>query len=290
MRKISFVLIVAAGILWGTSSLFVNFLSPHGFSSLQMTFIRSIVSLIVMFIYVFLKNKRLFNAKPKELLMFAGSGISFFCTASFYYISMQMTTVSTAVVLMYTAPIFVMIYSVFFLGEKLTVLKSVSVVSMLVGCFLVSGIVGNMKNDTIGIIIGLMSGVSYSAYNIFTKMQMRMGSNPITATLYCFLFATVATVFLCKPESMPGLIAKNPAEVIPLAVGLGLCTCVAPYFLYTLSLKELPVGTATALGVIEPMSATVFSVAILGEHLDILPLWGIILILASVFSLGKSEE
>lgn len=289
MRKISFILIVVAGILWGTSSLFVHFLKPYGFSSLQMTFMRSIVSLTVIFIYVFLKDKRLFKAKPKELLLFAGSGISFFATASFYYISMQMTTVSTAVVLMYIAPILVMIYSVTFLGENLTTLKTASVVSMLVGCFLVSGIIGDMKYDALGIIMGVMSGVSYSAYNIITKIHMKTGSNPITATFYCFLFAMVIGIFICEPESIPILIAKNPQKAIPLAVGVGLCTCVVPYFLYTLSLRNLPVGTAAALGIIEPMSATVFSVAILGEHLDILPLVGIVLILASVFLLGKSE-
>ena len=109
MKKLAFIYIILAGILWGTSGIFVHYLAPHGFTSLQMTFLRSVVSLICMAVYILISDRKLFKVKWGELILFAGSGLSFFLTASCYYYSMQATSISTAVVLMYTAPIFVVI-------------------------------------------------------------------------------------------------------------------------------------------------------------------------------------
>ncbi|MBR6647336.1 MAG: EamA family transporter [Clostridia bacterium] len=290
MKKRAFIYIVIAGILWGTSSIFVHFLAPFGFSSPQMTFVRGFVTTISLSIYILIKDKSLFKAKFKEFLLFALGGLSFFSTATCYYASMQMTSVSTAVVLMYIAPVLVMIYSVALLGEKLTPLKSISVLIMLIGCVLVSGVIGGLKFDFWGIIIGIMSGISYAAYNVITKYQMRNGSNPLTATFYCFAVSSLVGVFVCDAFAMPKLIAQSSYLTIPLLLGLGICTCVLPYFLYTLSLKELPVGTVASLGIIEPMSATVLSVLFLNEVLSFTSAIGIVLILGAVFMLSKSKE
>lgn len=290
MKHKSFIFIILAGILWGTSGIFVHYLAPFGFSSLQMTFFRGIVSLISMVIYVLLQNKRLFKIRLSDLFLFAGSGIAFFGTASCYYFSMQATSVSTAVVLMYTAPVLVMIFSVAFLGEKLTPLKAISVLCMIVGCGLVSGIIGGLKIDGFGIAIGFLSGISYSAYNILTKISMRRGGEPLSATLYCFLFSTTVAFITCNPTTIPENIAKSPAIALPLIIALGICTCVLPYLLYTFALKALPAGTASALSIVEPMSATLFSVALFDEKLSVASVTGIVLILSAVFMLSRNEN
>lgn len=290
MKKRAFLYIIIAGILWGTSGLFVNFLAPFGFTSLQMVAVRGIVSAICIAVYVFFHNNQLFCITKKELFLFVCSGLGLFGTASFYYTSIQASSVSTAVVLMYTAPVIVMAYSVAFLGEKFTRLKGISVACMLIGCGLVSGLIGGLKFSVWGVVSGLLSGISYSAYNIFTKIQMRKKSNPLSASMYCFIFMSLIALCASNPQEIPALVSQNPFEILPVLLGLGVGTALFPYVLYTLALKELPVGTASALGIIEPMSATVFSVVLLGEPLDLPSLLGIILILGAVLLLSKSED
>ena len=58
---------------------------------------------------------------------------------------------------------------------------------------------------------------------------------------------------------------------------------------YTKAMRTLPAGTASALGIVEPMAATVFSIAFLDERLSVISVAGIILILLAVFLLGKAE-
>lgn len=290
MKTRAFIYIILTGILWGTSGLFVDALAPLGFSSLQMTAMRGVVSFVCIAIYALVRNPAIFKVNKRELALFAVSGLGIFGTAACYYASMQLTSVSTAVVLMYTAPVIVMIVSVAFLGEKMTPLKGISVIAMMVGCLLVSGIIGGAKFHAAGIAIGLLSGISYSAYNIFTKLQMRGHSHPMAATLYSFLFMAILACCFCKPGEAISLIAASPLKTLPLVISIGIVNCVLPYCFYTLALKELPVGTASALGIVEPMAATIFSVVLLGESLSLSSLFGIILILGAVCLLSRNKE
>ena len=84
--------------------------------------------------------------------------------------------------------------------------------------------------------------------------------------------------------------AQRPVYLTLLMIGIGVFTFVLPYLLYTIALRDIPAGTAASLAIIEPMAATIFSVTIFGEKLSLASLVGIVLILASVFLLSKSEE
>ncbi len=289
MKKRAFIYIVLTGILWGTSGVFFNLLEPLGFSAVQMTAMRGGVSGIVMVIYA-LFHRELFKVKLKDFILFACSGLCVFSTATCYFASIGLSSVSTAVVLMYTAPVFVMIYSVAFLGEKLSFLKLISVILMIVGCGLVSGVIGGMKFSLWGILLGLLSGVSYGAYNIITKIAMMHKANSVSATLYCFVVMGIVAFFASNPTQIAELIMKNPTATIPLMIGIGVVTCVLPYFLYTMALRDIPAGTASALSIIEPMAATVFSIIFFDEKLGIFPACGIILILVAVLLLSKNKE
>ena len=66
--------------------------------------------------------------KIKELLLFAIGGVAIYGTAAFYFSAIEASSASTAVVLMYTAPVIVMVFSVAFLGERFNVAKLISVV------------------------------------------------------------------------------------------------------------------------------------------------------------------
>ena len=100
MKTKAFLLIVLACVLWGTSGIFVHFLSPVGYSSLNMTGIRAVVAFLCMFGYSLAFKRKSLRIKKSGFLLSVAMGVSFFATAAFYFTSMQLTSVSTAVVLM----------------------------------------------------------------------------------------------------------------------------------------------------------------------------------------------
>lgn len=290
MKKTGFLFIILAGLCWGTSCIFVHFLSPYGFTATQMTALRGWVALLCLGIYLLLRQRHRFRIRGKELVYFVASGASLFGTASCYYAAMQLTSVSTAAVLLYTAPALVMLYSVFFLGERFSLGKGISLVCMLVGCGLVSGITDGFTFDAVGLVLGILSGVLYAAYNIFSKLEVKKGADPVSATFYCFATISVIALVVAKPTTIPAMVAIEPLTVLLLILGIGIVTFVLPYLLYTIALKEVPAGTASALAITEPMAATLYSVLFLSETLTLPAICGILLILFAVVLLSRGEH
>ncbi|MBE5733129.1 MAG: hypothetical protein E7353_08920 [Clostridiales bacterium] len=290
MKIRAFIFIIIASVLWGTSGIFVNNLSPYGFSSLQMTAVRATVSFLFLLIFVLIKDRKLFRTKLVDLLIFALGGLGLFGTSSCYYASMQMTSISTAVVLMYTAPILVTVFSVIFMKEKLTLLKIISIACMVVGCCFVSGLIGGFKFDVVGILLGLLSGFAYATYNVATKIAVMRKNSSVTASFYSIMFMALFAISFSSPWEIPFHIAKEPVITVPFIIGLGVVTHVIPYLLYSNAMSYLPAGTTTAIGIIEPMSATLFSVFVYQEVLDVWAIIGIILILMAVFMLSRAES
>ena len=289
MKK-GFVLVFIACVMWGTSGIFVHFLSPYGFTALQMTAVRGVISTLCMAGFALLFDRRQFRIRDlRELAILFSMGATLFGTAFCYFQSMQMTSVSTAVVLMYISPIYILLFSVIVFHEKLGWIKGLSVAGILIGCVLTSGIIGGGKFNLPGVLLGILSGVSYAIYNILAKVSVRRGASPVKATLYAFLFMGLIALIPSRPDRLISCAASRPAVTIPLLFGLGICTSVLPYFLFNSSLKTLPSGTASAMSIIEPLSASIFSFTLLGEDPDAFAISGIVLILVCVIVLERSE-
>ena len=222
MKTKALIFIILAGVLWGTSCIFVNYLAPFGIDSVQMTGVRGFVSLVIMSGYLLVLKRECFRTSLGSLLLFIGGGVSLFLTATLYYMAMQMTSVATAVVLLYMSPVIVCALSAVFLGERMSPAKIISVALMLTGGFLVSGILDGVALDGVGILLGILSAVTYSIYNILTKLQMKRGDSPYTATLYTFLTISVIALFTARPAEIVEVAAKNPLPVIPLLIGIGI--------------------------------------------------------------------
>ena len=290
MKKRAILFIVIAGIMWGTSGLFSHTFGLYGYTALQKTAVRGTVAFLCMLAFVAIRHREALRIKLRDLPLYAGIGLCLFGAAASYYAAMEFSSVATAVVLMYTSPIYVLIFSVLFFGEKLTPVKIVGVVGMLIGCCFVSGIFGGFEGSFLGILLGLLAGVTYGGYSILAKIAMRRGGEAMSTTLYGFAGMAILAICTCKPAAIIPNMMQAPALLIPLSVALGVVTYVVPYFLYTLGLRDLPAGTASALGIVEPMAATVFSICLLDEKLTVFSAIGIVLILGCVLLLSRPEN
>lgn len=276
---------IFAGIFWGTTGIFVRILAGYGMDSVQITCIRLITSAIFMSVFLFFRDRNLFKIRLNDLPFFLASGvISIFCTSIFYFKTISLVSVSIACVLMYTAPIFVLIFSVIFFREKITLKKIIAVLLAVVGCFFVSGVLS--QNDEISLtalLFGLLSGISYASYSIFGKFILKKYS-PLTLTLYSFIFAAIASLFMLDFKTTANLISQN-IEFLFLYPLTGLCTSVIPYLLYSVGLKRLESSTAVVLSSVEPLVATLISIFILSEPFTAPIGTGIAIIIVSIIVL-----
>ena len=289
VKRRAFIYIIVAGILWGTSGLFIRDLTRFGFTPMQILAFRGFVSFLCLGGFIFLRNRKLFAVKLRDLPLLLANGLILFVTSASYYNAIPKTSVSPAVVLMYMAPAYVMLFSVLVWREKFSWLKGVSLAAVLVGGCLVSGIVSGLKFDTVGILLGVNSGIFYGTNLVVSKMGIRRGYHAFTVTFYSFVVMAISAICVCNPIQAVKMVGESPMPLIPLIILLGLITYVLPYSLCTVAMQSLPAGTASALCIVEPMAATVFSMIFLGEIPDVFAVIGIVLILSAVFLLGLAE-
>ena len=92
-----------------------------------------------------------------------------------------------------------------------------------------------------------------------------------------------------SPDEIVTIVAKKPLMAILLMMGMGVFTSALPYFLYTLGLKNLQAGTASSLGVIEPLAATLYDILLFDAKFDFYNVFGVVLIVSAVIILSCTE-
>ena len=283
-------LIILAGIFWGLMGLFVRSFSALGFSSSHVAFLRLGVGALIFALIIFVKDKRLFRIDLASLPIFLGLGV---CSISFftvcYFKAIELMPLSTAAILLYTSPIWVMLMSAFFFKEKLNARKLIALAMAFGGCVLVSGIsTGSMS--TFALLCGVGAGFGYALYSIFGTVALRR-FEPLTVTFYGFLFGTIGCFIACRPQSLVAAVCAAPVGtliwLVPLAA---LISAVVPYLAYTLGLKTVEAGKASIIATIEPVVATIVGMLLYKESLSLLAALGIALVLGAIIILNTKKK
>lgn len=291
-QKTASVYIVVAGILWGLIALFVRKLNANGFESMDIVLLRSMGAMLLMFFGLLFYDRSLFRIRLKDWWCFAGTGIlslTFFNWC--YFKTIVMSSLSVASILLYTAPVIVVVLSAFLFHEKLTVKKVVCLFVAFIGCVLVTGILeeGGSSLSVKSILVGLGAGFGYALYSIFGRYAIERGYSSFTISFYTFLFSTIGTLPLVKTGSVvKRFMDTDSATDLLLIGGLALISTVLPYLLYTLGLMHVENGKASIMASIEPVVATTLGIAVFGETLSTLGVLGIVLVLGSVVALNHT--
>ena len=294
-NRLSVVYILLAGALWGSSCLFVSQLTAAGCSPMHSTLIRVLFGALILNAAVIVKGKgfRLYKISLPSLGIAAASGVcSVLAMCIFYYYCMTRTSAAVSAILLYTAPIFVMVMSVIFFKERITPKKLLAFSAAIVGCALASGIVSGITADALGILFGVLSGFAYSLYGILTTFYMKKNSEPLTFSALNFTFASLGALVICDPVGLVGVLAT--ADRLPLwlifFVLFSLCTAVLPYALYTLGLSGVRPDIASILAFSEPLTAAVFGITVLRQPFDYTQGIGIALVIAAIVILNLHKR
>ena len=278
-------LVLAAGTCWGFIGLFSHMLSEAGLGSVQITVVRCVVTSAVIGLFLVVFDRRAFRVRVRDLWMFAGTGvlsIAFFNVC--YFACMQMSGLSLAAILLYTAPCFVVVMSAAFFKERITRQKLVALGLAFCGCVLVIGIGTGTAMSILGIAAGLGSGIGYALYSIFARVSLKhYGAH--TVTFYTFLFAAVVLIPFSQPEVIVAA-ALDSSVTLAAMLALAIVSTVVPFACYTVGLEHIETGRASIMAFVEPMVALVIGVAVFGEPFTALNCVGVAFILSAIVLLN----
>ena len=274
-------------LIFGTIGIFVRFI-PLPSSVIALA--RGIIGAAFLLLIVCARRSRLSLAAIRRnlpLLLASGAFLGFNWMLLFE--AYRYTTVATATLCYYLAPVFITLASPLVLRERLTPVKVLCVVAALFGMALVSGVweagAGGSRSLT-GVLLGVGAAVLYACIVLLNKKLKDIAAFD-TTIMQLGISALVLLPYALLTESAAQMQISPLSGVLLLTVGI-LHTGVA-YALYFGSIRGLPAQTVAIFSYIDPIVAILLSALLLKERMGLAGGVGAELVLGSTLISEVSE-
>jgi RarD protein len=266
-------LITSMGI-FGTISVFVRNIS---LSSGEIALYRAVLAALLIGAFLLLtKQKISFTNAKKELPLLLLSGMAMGINWILLFEAYNHTTVSSATLSYYFAPVIVILLSPIIFREKMSLKQIICFVMSTLGIVLITGIGGSSDTSIIGILMGLGAACFYATVILLNKFIK--GVDGIHRTFLQFLAAIITLIPYVLLTSGINVGTLNTKGWVCLLV-VGLIHTGITYCLYFSSIKELSGQKAAILSYIDPLVAVVISVTLLREAITLWQIIGGVMIL-----------
>ncbi|MBQ3540766.1 MAG: EamA family transporter [Phascolarctobacterium sp.] len=279
--------IIFAMVAFGTIGIFVRNID---LPSTVIALARGVVGTLFLLLVVFAKGQGVDKvAIKKNLKTLAISGACIGFNWILLFEAYRYTTVATATLAYYMAPIFVMMASPFVLKERLSVIKILCVVMALTGMVLVSGVVqsGTEGVDFTGILCGVGAASLYATVILLNKFIKEISAYDMTI-MQLGLAALVLFPYNLAVENF-GALTPDTISLLLLAV-VGVIHTGFTYAMYFSSIQNLKAQTVAIFSYIDPIVAIILSAVLLNESMDIYSIVGAVLVLGSTFVSELAER
>ena len=223
-------------------------------------------------------GRRIFSIPRRDLILCALVGtLGVACSNFFYYYAVQKSTVSLAITVQYTAPLWVLIYMVVRGREQATLQSTTAALVAMLGTALAIGVFQTgVKFSVIAVSSALMASFGYAFYNVAAQGLVTR-NHQFTVMFYLLLGAAIMWTVVNPPWK---LVAQNFSGAQWWFLFAFACLSMAlPYMLYLSGLKYLDPTRAVITSCLEPVFAILFAVLFIGESLRIMQIAGIVAVL-----------
>lgn len=291
MKKIYLLLPILAGIMFGSTGIFVRTLTENGVDSTTLLFLRFSIAVLYILLAILLTDKNLLKLNKEDITLFALCGLCILGLNLCYNSSINTVPLSLAAILLSTAPVFVLIFEYFLFKEKITPIKVLCVILVLVGCTLVTGLLEENSIDIslIGIIAGIGSAIFWAIYSVTSRKSIDMGRHTFTILFYSLITITIVTIPFTSFTQIANFISLNPGFNILFLLLHSLVSFALPYIFITISLNHIDAGTAVILCSGEPITALAFGMIFYLEMPTILMVCGVFITIFALILLSRSS-
>ncbi len=281
--------VLIAGILWGCIGIFVRRFE-NDLTSMQMVAARTVFTAIILFVILLVFKRSLLKIKLRDIWCFIGTGLCSIILFNYcYFKCLSETSMSVAAVLLYTAPAMVTVISAVVFKEKITVPKISALLLAMLSCVLVSGVIGTTQSvSKEGLIAGVMSGLGYALYSIFSRAALNRGYKSLTIIFYTFFFALIFLIPFTDWRVMSDAMFNTKEDFLYYLM-FSIVSTVLPYIFYTYGLNKLSPSRASIMASVEPVSATVVGFLFFNEKLNDSAFFSIACILVSIILLAVNH-
>lgn len=261
-RAGSLLLLVITAVLWSISGLLIKSINAH---PLAIAGTRSAIAALIMLLYV---KKPKFNWSFPQL----AAAFTYSLTVITFVAANKYTTAANAILIQYTAPIYVALFGAWLLKEKPKPTDWATIAAVLGGMVLF--FMGDLDTrGAWGNILAAISGVGFGLFPVFMRMQK--DGSPIESVLLGNMITAVIGV--------PFLFSAAPDTTGWLYLGiLGTVQLGVSYILYSIAIKHVTALESSLITVIEPILNPVWVCIFMGEIPGVFSIIGGMIVLLAI--------
>ncbi|MBM7553871.1 DMT family transporter [Thalassobacillus pellis] len=281
-------LVILAAVCWGISGGIADILMTKGWDPIVISLYRGAVGFLCFFAWFLFRFRQNWSSSPRLYVWSILAGVGVAGNFTFYFLSIQASSIAVAATLMYTAPVFVLLFSFLLRIERSTWFKWGCIAGVLMGIILLTGA---YNTDAIsvsfpGAAAGIAAGLSYALFIFGFKNASSIGKPQTTLTIAFFSFCLVLFLFTDKSKAAAALTSSDIGWFLLLGlVGAGIS-----FILYVIGIRWTAASTASMVAMVEPVTASLFGVLLLGDHLTIIQTLGMALILVTITVLSVKQS
>ena len=257
------ILLICTAILWSKGGFLIKFINWH---PVAIAGGRSIIAALFMWAYV---KKPKFTWSNIQIM----GAVAYALTVILFVIANKLTTAANSILLQYTGPIYVALFSYWFLKEKITAIDWITIHVVIIGMTLFfieklspDGILGNF--------IAILAGIAFAGLALCLRKQ-KDGS-----PLESLILGNILTGIIGLPFIIDSGIPSQQSIIALLVLGvfqLGL-----PYILYSKAIKHVSALDAVLIPVLEPILNPLWVFLLLGESIGMWPMIGGAIIIVAI--------
>ncbi|GGT91973.1 DMT family transporter [Streptomyces violascens] len=284
-----------AGVAWGTAGGAAALVfGASDLGPLALSFWRCAGGLVLLLGAMALRRRPVPKAaepRGRRLLRILGNGIGLMIFQSAYFAAVEATGLAVAtVVTLGAGPVLIALGARVALGERIGWAGTAAVAGALAGLAVLWIGNGGGTVRPAGVVLALVSAAGYAAITLLTRWLGRDGgaADPSATTAWAF---GVAALCLLPFAGAEGLLPHTvePMRVVFLLLYVAAVPTALAYALYFAGAAVVRAATVSVIMLLEPVSAAVIAVSVLGEHITAATAAGTTLLLLAVIGLAAAE-
>ena len=262
-REKAIILLLFAGAMWSLGGLLIKSIP---WPPLAISGMRGGIAAIV--IYIYSRNDKITITKDKII-----AACFYTLVVTLFVMANKLTTAGNAILLQYTAPVYVALFGYMFLGERSTFVDWATIMILLLGLALF--FFDDLSFDGyLGNVLAILSGMSFAGLTLLLRKQK--DDSPSDS----ILLGNMLTLVIGLPVIVGG--TEFDLNSIILILLLGVLQLGIPYILYTTAIKHVTALDAIIFPIIEPILNPILVFIVLGETLGAWSVFGGALVLSGV--------
>jgi drug/metabolite transporter (DMT)-like permease len=287
-------------LFFAISSIPAKIAMEAGLSAWRLTQIRTTGAFLILFLYVYTKNKKSLRIKRKELPILIVFGLFGFAAVNLlYFLAIQRLNVGIALIIEFTAPIWVVLWLRFIQKKIVSKLMWWGLVIGLTGLVLIAQVWRGLTLDGLGVLFAVSCAFALAIY--FLVGEKLVGVKSSEATMAWGLGVSSAFFAIIQPwwtfpfeqlQSVIQLTGRFSQISLPtyyLVFWVIVFGTAVPYFLVLTGLRGLSAATTSAIGMSEPVFGGIFAWIFLYEKLNFIQSLGAIVVLVGIYLANRAR-